>query len=188
MVVRETKETRVSVSLARGRGPLRVETPIPFFNHMLETLIFYAGLHGELRAEDLRGFDDHHVVEDVGITLGRAIAELLGDRRGIKRFGWALVPMDEALAEAAVDVGGRPYSVVRARFRRDSVGGLSLELVPHFVWSLAYNSGATIHVVLRWHSNDHHGVEAMFKALGMALGQAMAVEDDGVTSLKGTYY
>lgn len=183
---RETRETVVRVRLRVGRGDVRAETPVPFLNHLVETLIFYAGLSGEVFAEDKRGFDDHHVAEDVALVLGSAIDRLLGDRVGIRRFGWAAVPMDESFALASVDLGGRPYAVVRARFSRSVIGGLSTEMIPHMVRSMATTARATIHVYARG-VNTHHKAEAMFKALGLAIGMAMEKVWGGVTSLKGSY-
>lgn len=184
-VTRETRETSVTVDLVLAPGELRIETPVGFLNHMLETLLFYMGASGEVRARDLRGFDEHHVIEDVALALGSALDKALGDRRGIARFGWAIVPMDDALALASVDLGGRPYWVFRGSFSRESIGGFPTEMVPHFVRSLATMARATIHVEVRWGENDHHVVEAVFKALGLSLGQAVRLVGTEVPSLKG---
>jgi imidazoleglycerol phosphate dehydratase HisB len=183
---RETRETVVSVDVVLGRGEITVETPVKFLNHMLETLMFYMGSSGRVVARDLRGFDEHHVVEDVALALGSALDRALGDRVGIRRFGWALVPMDDALSMVAVDLGGRPYWVFRGSFHRDRVGDLPTEMVPHFMRSLATTLRANVHVEVRWGENDHHIVESIFKALGLSLRDAVEVAGDGVQSLKGS--
>ena len=185
VVERRTRETEVRVELRLGPGDVRVDTPIKFLNHMLETLIFYMGASGSVNAADLRGFDDHHVVEDVATVLGMAIDKALGDRVGIARFGWSIVPMDDALALVAVDLGGRPYFIFDGNFSRCMVGDLSTEMVPHFIRSFATSSRATIHVKLLNGENDHHKIEAIFKALGLSLRQAMQIVSDKAMSLKG---
>ena len=168
---RETRETRVTVALSRGDGPSRVETGEPFLTHMVETLVRYAGLELELEARgDLR----HHLVEDVAITLGLALAEEVPERAA--RYGWALVPMDDALVQAAVDLGGRPWYA----------GRLPSALYEHFLRSLAFNLGATVHVKVLRGRDRHHVVEAAVKALGLALRQALAQgPGEAVFSTKG---
>lgn len=169
----------------RPGGDLSVETPLPFLTHMVETLLFYSGLGGRVNARELRSLDDgHHLVEDVAIALGRALAQLLGERRGIARFGWAAVPTDDAFAIAAVDLGGRAYWVVRGRLPGLVIGGYPLYMFPHFVRSFATEAKATVHVYFRGR-DPHHKVEAAHKALGLALRQAMAPAG-GVASTKGT--
>ncbi len=166
---RTSKETHVQVELQRGAGPSEVQTRLVFFNHMLATLVRYAGLSLVLRADgDLK----HHLMEDVAITLGQAVRKLLPLTAA--RFGERTVPMDDALVQAVVDAGGRPY------YR----GTLPNALYQHWMRSFAENAGLTLHLrVLRGH-NRHHVLEAAFKAVGMALRQALA-EDAGVASLKG---
>ncbi|AEM39578.1 Imidazoleglycerol-phosphate dehydratase [Pyrolobus fumarii 1A] len=171
---RETGETRVHVCVETGKGELRGATGIPFFDHMLETFSRYSGLSIEVSVQELKRVDDHHVVEDVAIVLGRALDKMLGDRKGIRRFGYALIPMDDALAYAAVDLARRPYFVSRGlQWSRDSIGGLALENVEHFLRSLAFEARFTLHVGIVYGSNDHHKVEALFKAVGIALREAM---------------
>lgn len=166
---RETKETRVFASVRPGSGTCRLELAEGFLAHMVETLARYAGLDVELEAEgDLR----HHLVEDVAITLGRALADEVPERA--TRYGWALVPMDDALAQAAIDVGGRPFYV----------GRLPSKLYTHFLHSFAMNLGATLHVRVVRGSDRHHIVEAAVKATGLALRQAL-VPGEGVFSTKG---
>ena len=167
---RSTKETTIELSLSRGGGAIQVTTDEPFLTHMVETLARYAGLGLELRATgDLR----HHLVEDVAIALGLALKEELPEKAA--RYGWALLPMDEALVQAAVDVGGRPYYV----------GPLPSRLYEHFLQSLAVNLGATLHIRVVRGKDKHHTVEAAVKAFGLALRQAM-VEGDAVFSTKGS--
>jgi len=185
VVERRTRETEVRVELRLEPGDIKVDTPIRFLNHMLETLIFYMGASGSINAVDLRGFDDHHVVEDVAIVLGTAMDKALGDRVGIARFGWSIVPMDDALALVAVDLGGRSYFVFDGSFSRDTVGDLSTEMIPHFIRSFADSARATVHVKLLGGENEHHKVEAIFKALGLSLRQAMQIVGDQVMSTKG---
>jgi len=185
VVERRTRETEVRVELRLEPGDIKVDTPIRFLNHMLETLIFYMGASGSINAVDLRGFDDHHVVEDVAIVLGTAMDKALGDRVGIARFGWSIVPMDDALALVAVDLGGRSYFVFDGSFSRDTVGDLSTDMIPHFIKSFADSARATVHVKLLGGENEHHKVEAIFKALGLSLRQAMQIVSDQVMSTKG---
>lgn len=166
---RETKETTIRLGLDKSGGPIEVETGDRFLTHMVETLARYAGLGLTLEADgDLR----HHLVEDVAICLGAALRE--ETPATANRFGWALVPMDEALVQAAIDVGGRPYYV----------GPLPSRLYEHFLQSLAVNMGATLHVKVIRGKDRHHMVEAAVKALGLALRQALE-EGGGVFSTKG---
>ena len=185
VVERRTRETEVKVELSLEPGEVNVDTPIKFLNHMVETLIFYMGASGRVKAIDLRGFDDHHIVEDVAIVLGSALDKALGDRVGLTRFGWSIVPMDDALTLASVDLGGRVYFVFKGSFTRDIVGDMATEMVPHFIRSLASSLKATIHVKVMWGENNHHVAESIFKALGLAIGQAIQVKGSGVPSLKG---
>ncbi len=169
-LTRETRETTIRLSLTREGGTIRVSTPEPFLTHMVETLARYAGLGLELEASgDMR----HHLVEDVAIALGLALAREAPARAA--RYGWALVPMDEALAQAAVDLGGRPFYV----------GPLPSRLYQHFLQSLAVNLGATVHVRVLRGRDRHHMVEAAVKASGLALRQALR-EGDAVFSTKGS--
>ncbi len=166
-------------------GGLEGDTGIPFFNHMLETLARYSRLLIRLEVEEVVKVDDHHVVEDVGIALGRALDEHLGDRRGLARFGWALIPMDDVLAFAAVDLARRPYVVLRGlRWRRGVIGGLALENVNHFFRTLALEARFTLHAGILYGENEHHRAEALFKAVGVALAAAMKRGES--LSTKGT--
>jgi imidazoleglycerol-phosphate dehydratase len=186
-VSRTTRETDITVTLdLDGSGITEIETGVGFYDHLLSSLAHHALFDLAIRARGDLDVDDHHTVEDVALVLGSALAEALGDRAGIVRFGDATVPMDESLASAAVDVGGRPYSVVELPFRGERVGALTLQLVEHALEALARTSGATIHVRGSGR-NDHHLAEAAFKALGRALRAAVAPDPRrrGVPSTKG---
>jgi imidazoleglycerol phosphate dehydratase HisB len=175
-VARETSETRVRVRVElEGSGEARIDTGIGFLDHMLELLAGHALLDLEVAAEGDLHVDEHHTVEDVGIVLGQAISRALGERRGIRRYGF-LLPMDESLARVAVDLGGRSFLVFRADFSREEVGDLPTELVEDFLRALSDHLKANLHVELEYGRNDHHKIEAIFKALGRAL--RAAVEQD----------
>ena len=184
--VRETRETRVEVELnIDERGEVRVETPIRFLNHMLATMLYYMNSTSTVIAEDRQGYDDHHVVEDIAIALGEAFREALGDKRGIRRFANAIVPMDDALVLVAVDISGRGVSNVELRLRRSEIGGLATENISHFLQAFSYHSGVNLHVIQLRGSNTHHILEAAFKALGISLYEASRVVSREVPSLKG---
>ena len=187
-VARRTRETDISITLdLDGTGLAEVSTGIGFYDHLLGSFAHHGLFDLEIRAIGDLAVDEHHTVEDVALVLGSAFAEALGERAGIRRFGDAAVPMDESLATAVIDIGGRPYAVVDLPFRGERVGGLPLQLVEHALESFARTAGATLH--LRGAGrNDHHLAEAAFKALGRAL--RVACEPDprraGVASTKGT--
>jgi len=183
-VSRETLETRIRVFLEEGAIGVKAETPIPMLNHLLKTLLFYAGIGGEVYAEEVYRVDDHHVAEDVALVLGEALRRLTAGRT-IARYGWSIVPMDESLCLAAVDVSNRPGAWVELGLQPwDVVGGLRAENAEHFIASLASTLRATIHVKALRTGNTHHTIEACFKALGMALGQALR-GSSRVMSIKG---
>jgi imidazoleglycerol-phosphate dehydratase len=188
MLKRETRETTVTVRLALdGTGATDIATGIGFYDHLLGSLAHHGLFDLEVRAAGDLAVDEHHTVEDVALVLGSAFGAALGDRAGIVRFGEASVPMDEALATAVIDVGGRPYAVIDLPFRADRVGALPTQLVEHALEAFARTAGATLH--LRGSGrNDHHLAEAAFKALGRALRGACAVDPrrTGVASTKGS--
>lgn len=184
---RRTKETDVSVFVnLDGRGRSDVTTGIGFLDHMLTLLAGHALIDLKLRTAGDLNVDEHHTTEDTALALGAAMAQALGDKRGIERYGF-WVPMDEALAEAVLDLSGRPYFVYRGRLRRESVGGLPTELVPHFFESLAQALRCGLHLRIRRGKNDHHKVEALFKAVGRALRQALrgCPHESDIPSTKG---
>jgi imidazoleglycerol-phosphate dehydratase len=176
-VARETAETEVEVTLdLDGDGETTVETGVGFFDHMLDSF----GTHGlfdlTVRCDGDLAVDDHHTVEDVGITLGEALAEALGDKRGIARFADRQVPMDEARAEVVLDVSGRPYFAFEGEFSQASVGEMTSYMARHFLRSLATNAGLTLHAEIRG-ENAHHEVEALFKATARALDDATRIDE-----------
>lgn len=184
-VDRTTRETRISVDVDLDDAVRpRVETGIGFLDHMIEQL----GVHGDfsltLRCHGDLHIDEHHTVEDCALALGQALRDALGERRGIGRYGF-LLPMDESLAQVALDLSGRPYFVFEGTFPRDQVGALPSELVPHFFRSLCDTLGANLHIGVRG-DNTHHMIEACFKAVGRALRQAIRREGDAIPSSKGT--
>ena len=187
-VSRQTRETQVAISLdLDGGGTASIETGVGFFDHLLSSLAHHGLFDLEVRTQGDLDVDEHHTVEDTALVLGAAFAEALGDRAGIVRFGDATVPMDEALATAVVDIGGRPYAVVELPFRGERVGELPLQLVEHAIEAFARTAGATIHVRGSGR-NDHHLAEAAFKALGRALRAACEADPRrrGVASTKGS--
>jgi imidazoleglycerol-phosphate dehydratase len=187
-ITRTTRETDVAVTVdLDGSGSADIETGVGFYDHLLGSLAHHGLLDLTVRARGDLHVDDHHTVEDVALVLGAAIAEALGDRAGIERFGDATVPMDEAVATAVLDVGGRPYAVIDLPFRGERAGDLTLQLVEHALEAFARTAGATIHV-RGTGRNDHHLAEAAFKALGRALRAATAPDPRrrGVASTKGS--
>ena len=184
-ITRETKETRITLTLNLDGGEVRVDTGIGFFDHMLTAFAFYAGFGLTLKAEGDLNVDGHHTVEDVGICLGQALREALGDKRGIARFGAACVPMDEALCRTILDISNRPFLVFQAEMPQPMIGDYDACLTVEFMRALAMNSGITLHMHCLYGSNSHHITEALFKSLGRALKQAVAVEGTGVVSTKG---
>jgi imidazoleglycerol-phosphate dehydratase/histidinol-phosphatase len=183
-VTRTTRETdvRVFVDLDAGGGS-RIATGIGFFDHMLDQLASHGGFRLELDCRGDLEIDEHHTVEDCALALGQALDQALGDRRGVGRYGF-LLPMDESLAQVAVDLSGRPAFVFDARFPRDTVGGLSTEMVRHFFASLSQALRAAIHLKVEG-ENTHHMVEALFKGAGRALRPALARSGRGLPSTKG---
>ena len=189
-IARVTSETDIRLSLdLDGSGKSEIATGVGFFDHMLTALSRHAVVDLTVAAKGDLHIDDHHTVEDVGIVLGQALRQALGDKRGIRRFGAALVPMDEALAEAAIDISGRPFLAWSVPFQRPKIGSFDTELVEEFFRAFAFNSGLTLHVTLKAGNNAHHVAEACFKAAARAL--RMAVEQDprsagAIPSTKGS--
>lgn len=189
-VTRTTGETDIEISLdLDGSGQANVQTGVGFLDHMLHALARHARFDLTVAARGDLHIDEHHTVEDVGIVLGRALAQALGDRKGITRMGHAIVPMDEALALVAVDFGGRGYFVFDGEFRTDRIGQVTTTLIPHFFESLAHEGKLNLHARLLAGADDHHKAEALFKALARALD--MALRPDArlagqVPSTKGT--
>lgn len=184
-IKRKTKETDISVAVDLDREtPIHVTTGLGFFDHMLEQIAKHGGFSLQLSCKGDLHIDEHHTVEDCALALGQALKAALGDKRGIHRYGF-LLPMDEALAQVAIDLSGRPYFVFEGQFSRDSVGQLPTELVPHFFRSLAETLGAAINIRVTG-ENTHHMIEACFKGVGRALRQAFRITDTELPSTKGT--
>jgi len=184
-VHRKTKETDVHIDVDLSRdGPITIDTGLGFFDHMLEQVAKHGGFALDLRCSGDLHIDEHHTIEDCALALGAALREALGDKRGIARYGF-LLAMDEAEAEIALDLSGRPYFVWEGRFNRERVGELPTELVPHFFRSLAETLGAALHIRVRG-DNSHHMIESCFKGVGRSLRQAVRLEGGGLPSTKGT--
>ena len=174
-VHRRTSETDVRLKLnLDGRGKARVATGIRFFDHMLDLVARHGAFDLEVNARGDLDVDQHHTVEDVGITLGEALQKALGSKRGILRAGYFLMPMDETLAAAAVDLGGRPYCVVRAKIAAERIGGFQVELLEDFFQGFAQAARANLHLRVLYGRSSHHEVEAMFKAFARALRFAVS--------------
>jgi imidazoleglycerol-phosphate dehydratase len=172
-IQRQTRESRVEVVLnLDGAGHGDVATGIGFLDHMLDSFARHARFDLTIRAEGDLHVDQHHTAEDVGISLGQALDKALGERRAIRRFGDAVVPLDEALAQVAVDLGGRGWASIDLPFRGSNIGGLSSEMIPHLLQSFAAEGRFTLHVRLLAGENDHHRAEATFTALARALDDA----------------
>lgn len=187
-VERETKETNIRLSLDwDGSGQTRLDTGVPFLEHMLELLAKHGLFNLEVKAEGDWEIDDHHTVEDIAICLGRAMREALGEKQGIRRYGQAWVPMDDALGQVIVDLSNRPHLEFRAEFPQAKVGNFDVELVHEFFWKLALEARINLHVILHYGRNTHHMIESLFKALGRALDQAGEKDPrvSGVPSSKG---
>ena len=184
-VRRTTKETDVDLKLCLDGGEVRVSTGIGFFDHMLTALAFYARWGLELTVKGDLEVDGHHTVEDTGIVLGQALKEALGDRKGIRRFGSAFVPMDEALCFTALDFSNRPFLVCDGEMPQSMIGTYDSCLTVEFMRALAMNAGLTLHQRCHYGTNAHHITEALFKSLGLAIKDAVKVEGDGVVSTKG---
>ena len=182
---RTTKETDVDLKLSLDGGEVRVSTGIGFFDHMLTALAFYAGWGMELTVKGDLEVDGHHTVEDTGIVLGQALKEALGDRKGIRRFGSAFVPMDEALCFTSLDFSNRPYLVFDGDMPQPMIGDYDACLTVEFMRALAMNAGLTLHQKCHYGANAHHITEGLFKSLGLAIKDAVRVEGTAVVSTKG---
>ena len=182
---RKTKETDISVEVDLSReGPIEIATGLGFFDHMLEQIAKHGGFALNLNCRGDLQIDEHHTVEDCALTLGAALREALGDKRGIARYGF-LLAMDEAEAQVALDLSGRPYFVWQGTFNRERIGELPTELVPHFFRSLAEALGAALHITVRG-DNSHHMIESCFKGVGRSLRQAIRLDGAEIPSSKET--
>jgi imidazoleglycerol-phosphate dehydratase len=189
-IKRKTKETDVEVSVnLDGRGTSAISTGIGFLDHMLDLLARHSSVDIEVKAKGDLHIDHHHTTEDVGIALGQAVKQALGDMRGITRYADVHVPMDEALTRVTVDISGRPFLVFKAEFVRDKVGTFDTELVQEWFQAFAMNAGITLHAQTLYGTNDHHIAESCFKGLARALRAAVTIDErakDEVPSTKGS--
>ncbi len=184
LVERVTKETKIRVEVDLDDcGSSDIHTGIGFFDHMLDQIATHAGIHLKILADGDLQVDDHHTIEDVGLVLGEALKKALGDKRGIGRFGFVL-PMDECLAQCALDLSNRPYLVYSAQFKYQKVGDMSTEMIEHFFRSLSQTLGCTLHLKAEG-ANDHHRAESLFKVFARALREAIAVKGNTLASSKG---
>jgi imidazoleglycerol-phosphate dehydratase len=188
-VKRETKETNITIKLnPDGTGKVSVDSGVPFFDHMLTAMAKHGGFDFTCTAKGDLGVDCHHTVEDIGIVLGDAIKQAIGDGLGMQRFAHAIIPMDESLATVALDCGGRGYLVFTGGFGNRTIGTIPVDIFEHFFYSLCTRAGITAHIVFSG-KNDHHQCEAVFKAFGIALGQALSLSGDTkmIRSTKGRF-
>jgi len=188
-LARETKETRIALTFnPDGTGKVAVETGIPFFDHMLTGMAKHGGFDLTCTVTGDLGVDNHHTIEDTGIVLGDAVKQAIGDGRGIRRFAHAIIPMDESLAQVALDCGGRGYLVYSGTFGSRTLGNIPPDLFEHFFYTLCIHAGVTAHIRFTGR-NDHHQCEAAFKAFGIALGEALAKggKAKDIPSTKGTF-
>lgn len=187
-IVRKTGETNIELSLnIDGEGKAELKTGVPFMTHMLDLFAKHGQFDLTVRADGDTEVDDHHTTEDIGICLGLALKEALGDKKSIRRYGNAFVPMDETLAQVVVDLSNRPHFELRGELPRGKVGTFDTELVEEFLWKLALEARMNLHVILHYGRNTHHMIEAIFKALGRALDEATMIDPrvKGVPSTKG---
>lgn len=183
---RETLETDIVLSLnVDGSGIINIDTGIGFMDHMLKAMAFYAGFDLDIKCKGDLYIDGHHTVEDVGLTLGGALKEAMGDKKGIRRFASPITPMDESLALVAIDISNRPFLVDNLKFNTQMIGKMNTEDFREFLRAFAFSAGITLHIDLMRGENDHHKIEAVFKGLGRALRESTMIVGDGITSTKG---
>jgi len=185
-IKRKTKETNIDLTLnLDGTGQSKLDTGIGFFDHMLTAFSFHSGIDLNVSCKGDLEVDDHHTVEDVGLALAAAMLEALGDKLGINRYGASYVPMDETLARVVIDFSGRPAFVYKADLQRDKLGTLDTQNVQEFFKSISNEAKMNLHMEVLYGDNDHHKVEALFKALGHAIKEAVKIVDDRLPSTKG---
>lgn len=184
-ITRKTKETDITVKLDLDGGSVDISTGIGFFDHMLTAFAVHGGMGLTVKAKGDLHVDGHHTVEDVGIVLGKAFNEAIGDMKGISRYGTAFIPMDEALGFASIDISGRPFLVFNAEFSDDRIGEFDTCLAEEFFRAFAMNAGVTLHLKCEYGKNDHHIAEALFKAAAHAVKSAKVVSGNEILSTKG---
>jgi len=188
LVERETKETRIAMELdLDGSGKVDIDTGIGFLDHMLTLLAFHGNFDLKIICKGDLNVDSHHTAEDLGITLGEAFRDALGNKVGIARYGFMILPMDEALARIAVDFSGRPCLIYDIEFNNNSLGNMATEDFKEFFKGFVNNSLCTLHIGLLYGENDHHKIEAAFKGFGRALKEAMKITSDNIPSTKGVF-
>ena len=185
-ISRKTNETNINLKInLDGNGTSVVKTEVGFLNHMISLLAFHSNIDIELDSKGDIEVCDHHLIEDIGIALGRSINEALGDKKGIKRYGTFFLPMDESLVMVSLDISGRSYLHYEAGFKRESIGNFSTEMVKEFFRAVAFNAGITLHIKVLYGENDHHKIEGIFKCVGRALKEAINIEGNIIPSSKG---
>ncbi|SCY67516.1 imidazoleglycerol-phosphate dehydratase HisB [Butyrivibrio sp. INlla14] len=187
-IARKTKETDISISLnIDGKGNSNIETGNGFFDHMLDGFARHGFFDLTVKANGDLNVDCHHTVEDTGIVLGQAIAKAIGDKKGIKRYGSMILPMDETLVMCAIDLSGRPYFVMNGEFASPMVGDFDTQMVREFFYAISYSAGMNLHLRIITGQNDHHKIEALFKAFAKALDEATTIDPriENVLSTKG---
>lgn len=183
---RETKETSIYCQMnLDGNGIHEINTGIGFFDHMLSLFAFHSHIDLKLIAKGDLDVCDHHTIEDCGIVLGNAFKQALQDKKGIARYGFFSMPMDETLCQVTLDISGRPYLVFHAQFERENIGNYSCEMTEEFFRAFAMACGMTLHINVMYGKNDHHKIEAIFKAFGRSCKQAIRIESDRIESSKG---
>jgi imidazoleglycerol-phosphate dehydratase len=186
---RETKETKISISVnPDGSRTVVADSGVPFFDHMLNAMARHGGFDLTCTAKGDLGVDCHHTIEDIGIVLGESLKKVIGDGHGIQRFAHAIIPMDESLATVVLDCGGRGYLVYTGTFGNKTIGTIPVDIFEHFFYSLCTRAGITAHIMFSG-KNDHHKCEAVFKAFGIALGEALSMNRDTnlIRSTKGKF-
>lgn len=182
-IERKTTETDINIFLnIDGKGDYKIDTGTKFFDHMLTSFARHGSFDLKIAAT---GDNEHHIVEDVGIALGEAFKKALGDKRGIKRFGFSIIPMDDVLMLVSVDLGGRSYCANNVKFRKKKIEDLSSEMIGHFLESLSHEMRMNLHIKLLDGKNEHHKAEALFKSLAIALGEACDIIGEDIPSTKG---
>ena len=183
--VRKSNETDIKLELTLEKGSANIDTSVPFLDHMLNLLSLHSGFALNVKATGDTDIDYHHIVEDIGILLGKAFYEAAGDKIGIRRYGYSILPMDEALLETAIDFGGRPFLVFNATFNSTKIGDFDIELVEEFFTAFTNNAKINLHINMRYGKNSHHIVEGIFKSLAKSLAMALEVVSNDLASTKG---
>ncbi len=185
-ITRNTKETKIKLYLnLDGTKQIQINSGIPFFDHMLTLFAFHAGFDLDVYCDGDLSVDDHHTVEDIGIVLGEAVKEALGNKIGINRYGLMYLPMDEALSRTVIDISNRPFLYYKASYERVSIGLLSLENVKEFFRAFSSEARVSLHIETLYGDNDHHKVESIFKGFGRALSEATRITSTDISSTKG---